>query len=157
MELRQCSCCGELKPLNDFYTAKGKDGTIYIRRICKQCVYRQQLVDINKSPKRSWCITTLSNHKQKQNIIIDISLDELHEFVEDKDYCYICGKELDWSRGKKGHIQPNSPTLDRLNNSNVISVDNIQILCSECNAMKQNKSIIDLVDWCKQVIKVYGE
>ena len=85
-------------------------------------------------------------------------MDELYDFVKDKDYCYICGKPLDWSYGSKGRgMKHNSPSLDRINNENYLDLSNIQILCCNCNTSKGNKTILELVSWAEQVIKVYKE
>lgn len=155
MTTRICDTCGENKPLEMFPIRIKSNGKKYHKHRCYDCVRNEQKKYNIKNPVRVWCISTLSQHKHN-GYIINISLDELYNYVKSAKYCYICGKELDWTIGKK-HSNHNSPTLDRLNNEKEINIRNIQILCRDCNISKSNKTILELVSWAEQVIKVYKE
>lgn len=37
MDKRQCSCCGEMKPVSEFYKDGVRNGKIRYRRDCKKC------------------------------------------------------------------------------------------------------------------------
>lgn len=117
-------------------------------------VYYKKLVSTPEGYKKDWSIKTLSSHKMR-GFIIKISANDLYEKVLKIDYCELCNKKLSWYR--TGKIQHNSPTLDRLNNENIINKYNIQILCHECNSTKRKKTIPELLEWCKKVIEVYGK
>lgn len=54
-----------------------------------------------------------------------------------------------------GKTQDDSPTLDRLNNEDFINLDNIQILCCQCNNFKRDRTIPELIEWCKKAIEVF--
>jgi hypothetical protein len=44
---------------------------------------------------------------------------------------------MDWSLGTKGKgANPNSPTLERVNNEKIVCKENILIVCHACNAFK---------------------
>jgi len=123
MEEKLCKGCNTIKNIDEFPFKINSRGKGYHSNYCRQCKKEKQSLYNSKNPIRTWCINTLSNHKTN-GYIINITLDELDEYVRHTNYCYICGKELDWSTGKK-HSKHNSPSLDRLNNDMFISKDNI--------------------------------
>ena len=65
--------------------------------------------------------------------------------------CFICGCQIDWELGNKGHMHNRSPTLDRLDNEDVIRYDNILILCYKCNATKRDRTLKQFLDYCRAV------
>jgi len=97
------------------------------------------------NPISSWITTTLSGHKYK-GYILHITHKELYDYVVNKKHCELCGKELMW--GNTPYNKHNSPSLDRKNNENVITINNIMLLCNKCNTMKQNLSYDELMNWC---------
>lgn len=44
-----------------------------------------------------------------------------------------------------------SPTLDRLDNEQIIRSDNILILCYQCNATKRDRTLKEFLDYCRAV------
>jgi len=44
-----------------------------------------------------------------------------------------------------------SPTLDRLDNENVIKRDNVLILCYQCNATKRDRTLREFLDYCRAI------
>lgn len=105
--------------------------------------------------KSNWASRTLSSHKSRGHTI-NISREELIEFLENKTKCELCGRELNWESNKK-KIRQDSPTLDRMNNENVIDIDNIMILCHRCNASKQDRTLKEFVDYCKEISKIHPD
>jgi hypothetical protein len=69
------------------------------------------------------------------------------------DLCFICGCQIDWQLGTKGHMNNRSPTLDRLDNEKVIRADNVLILCYQCNATKRDRTLKEFLDYCRAVTK----
>lgn len=45
-----------------------------------------------------------------------------------------------------------SPTLDRLDNEEVIRSDNVLILCYKCNATKRDRTLKEFLDYCRVVV-----
>lgn len=49
---RVCGCCGQLKPVEEFYRdGKYADGRVRYRRDCKDCYKKSRLVEMNKKAK----------------------------------------------------------------------------------------------------------
>jgi 5-methylcytosine-specific restriction endonuclease McrA len=53
----------------------------------------------------------------------------------DTHICGICGCTLNWKAGKKIPL-PEGPTLDRINNEEIMTLENVQIICHACNRAK---------------------
>lgn len=83
-------------------------------------------------------------HKRRKGYVIEMTADDIIKKCNETQNCPWCGVELDWY----GTInnQSRRPTLDRVNNENVIRPDNTQILCSKCNVTKQNRNMKELLD-----------
>jgi hypothetical protein len=176
--LKKCSKCRKDKDWSEFYKNRSApDGLAYW---CKDCTREYRQTDKSKKRtkeyyknnknyfseyttsyqntkdgyKHNWC-GTLHRHRYK-GIEIHISSKELFEFIQDKNTCAICGKTLNWSRnGKKGGAH-DSPTLDRINNENYIDLNNIQILCYQCNVGKQKMTNGEYINQCKMVLENNG-
>jgi hypothetical protein len=103
-----------------------------------------------KNPIKSWVTTTLSGHRYK-GYDVRITNSELYNYVNHIKYCELCGKELVWNN--KPYTKHNSPSLDRQNNENIITIDNIMILCNKCNTMKQDLPLDELINWCKVILQ----
>lgn len=107
-----------------------------------------------KNPRRFWASVTLSLHREKFTVLI--SLEELCRLAEQINTCYICDTELDWSSGNKGgKAQVNSPSLDRVGNEKIMTLDNVKISCYRCNNSKRESSLSDFIDYCKRIAEKY--
>lgn len=103
---------------------------------------------------RNWCSHTLWAHK-KRNFEVLITPSELYDIVSNIKSCAICGKPVEWwPTGKLTHA---SPTLDRKYNENIISHNNIQILCHQCNMGKGQMSNDEYINHCIRVMKFNSE
>jgi len=98
---------------------------------------------------RYWTNATLSNHK-RNGYIVNLAKDELEDIAKKITHCSICGIKLKWHQGEGK--KNNSPTLDRINNSNELNRNNIQIICDKCNATKQDRTMKEFVKYCKLVV-----
>lgn len=92
--------------------------------------------DRNPEYCAKWAYKTLHAHKQFK-YIINITVDELVKLVNSTNFCKYCGIQLNWCGGKRSL---NSPDLDRRYNENIISIDNIDIICASCNRSKKHES-----------------
>jgi 5-methylcytosine-specific restriction endonuclease McrA len=116
--------------------------------------YNAKYRDTEDGYKHTWC-STLHRHKYK-GISINITTAELFEYVKDINTCKMCGKILNWTKnGKKGATH-DSPTLDRIDNEDYIDLNNIQILCYQCNAGKQKMTNDEYINQCKMVLENNG-
>lgn len=162
--LRTCNRCKRELPISDFYTQSSG-----IRRTCKKCDneysrnyhkthpehdkhYEKEYA--RKNPRRRWATACLSGHRRR-GYVIEITSEELYQIASKTELCFICGYQIDWQLGNKGHMHNKSPTLDRLDNEKVIRSDNILILCYQCNATKRDRTLKEFVVYCGTVAKKF--
>lgn len=105
-------------------------------------------------PKGYWVTKTRSNHRV-DGYDVKVTRKELLDYIQNIDNCEICGRELDWSIGKK-FVHYNSPTLDRRDNGKIITVNDIMILCDVCSITKSNRTFEDFVRYCGMVYSKFG-
>jgi hypothetical protein len=157
---KKCTKCEKVKNLDEFYKNKNKkDGLTCWCKIChkKYQNSEQGKIIADKHRKnnsyRCWARDTLKDHRRKSNKI-KTTTDELEIKAKQSTHCNICGSKLNWKRGNGSTT--NSPTLDRINNENIISVDSIQILCRACNTKKSSQTMKELVNWCEMVVTKFN-
>lgn len=158
---RTCNRCNRKIPVSDFY-----DPPSGARYNCKKCEYDYSVAYRNshhgfqkeqdreysrRNPRRRWSTACLAGHRRKW-YEIEISFEELCEIASRTDFCFICGASLDWQLGNKGHMHNRSPTLDRLDNENVIRSDNVLILCYRCNATRRDRTLNEFLNYCNAVV-----
>lgn len=158
--MKVCSGCGIKKPLSDFNKhSANKDG--YYGR-CKDCCKQwvnnnkdkvnatQRRYDINH-PERTWCRSSLTSHL-RSGYIVNITVEQLEKLAQQTHLCKYCGVKLDYTRGSKdGRMQLSSPSLDRKNNDNEMNINNVQIICHECNRTKGKRTDEEFINYCKKV------
>jgi len=105
-----------------------------------------------KNSRRRWASACLAGHRRR-GYTTELTYDELCEVALKTEACFICGVMLDWQLGNKGHMNNRSPTLDRLDNEEVIRRDNILILCYKCNATKRDRTLREFLDYCGAVVE----
>lgn len=90
----------------------------------------------------------------------DITKDYLEGLFRTVTHCQCCGKELclqyEERATRKYRSNPNSPSVDRVNNHKGYTKSNIAIICWECNYRKTDLSIEDL-EMMIAYIKKYGD
>lgn len=70
------------------------------------------------------------------------------------DRCPILGIPLKENSGKSG-CYPNSPSLDRIDNTKGYTPDNVQVISTRANQMKGSSSVDDLRHFADWVYKTY--
>jgi hypothetical protein len=71
---------------------------------------------------------------------VEVTADELYNKFKDVTTCYICGCELNRNYGN-GTAFDNTRSFDRIDNSDIITLDNMGVSCYACNVMKQHRSL----------------
>lgn len=146
-----CESCGDEIESDGFYFYRGK-----FEKKCKKC-RRQRMKDIYTSkPYYNWARTTKRYHELKGYKVF-MSVEELETAARLHSHCMICGKELQYGRKEDGKVQRNSPTLDRINCEDYIYSNNCMILCPRCNASKQDMTMSEFVEYCRNVVKKFGK
>lgn len=117
-------------------------------QVNKERINKRKIKYRKKYPYGHWVRNTLYKHKIR-GFIINITIEELLQIAEKTKYCSMCGIELDWKYGNKdGKVQSDSPTLDRINNQEILNRNNIWIICYKCNILKRNRTIKEFVNYC---------
>lgn len=97
------------------------------------------------NPKHLILERSIQAHKVR-GCIIEFTKENLYQKAKDIENCEYCERPLDWSL-TKGHATGNSPSIDRIDNTNpVMTLDNIIICCSRCNAMKFNRPLQEFIN-----------
>lgn len=103
-----------------------------------------------RNPYRTWATGVISNHRVR-GLIVKITIAELIKLAKNIDECSICGCRLDYGyKGKSGWSR-NSPSLDRVTNSKIMSINTVQIICTQCNMAKNSMTMDEFIDYCRLV------
>lgn len=161
---KKCSCCKKNQPISSFNsditrpdkhayrckTCSNKDNERYRKEHVEEIkIYKKEYIKLN--PKKKWVTTTISHHRHK-GYIVNITQEELENRIEGHQRCEICGCELRFEYGNKhGHVHCDSPSLDRKNNEQELNMNNIMILCNQCNRTKGERRLDEFIEYCKMV------
>jgi len=88
-----------------------------------------------KNPERRKAFISLWDHRQKGFPVL-ISSKEAAELLKRAKYCPVCGIEMKYGNGT---ACGESPSIDRRNNSPILDIKTINIICHRCNSRKGNK------------------
>jgi len=102
-----------------------------------------------------WARNSIHKHRQA-GYNVEFSADQLISMAATTKHCSICGQELDWSGGK-GRAGWNSPSIDRIDNNDILRLDNVQIICRHCNTTKLDRTMAEFVKYCKMVVDKFSE
>lgn len=101
---------------------------------------------------REWAQRTTYSHR-KNNYKVKISIDALEKLASISPNCAICGCEMSWDVPDFAGPHPNTPTLDRVDNESELREDNVAIVCHKCNITKQDRTMLEFIDYCQIVLK----
>ena len=126
---KHCSCCNELKAIDDFYKSKR-----WHRNVCKPCY------DARRTPAQR----ILKDAKYRAKIKnLDFNL-ELSDIVIPQ-FCPVFGTPL------IAKNRDDCPSIDRIDNSKGYTKDNIIIISMKANKFKNAATIEEL----KQIVRFY--
>lgn len=97
---------------------------------------------------RIWAYAVLYRHKKEYEI--SISLDDLEQLAKNSPTCYYCGTTLIYYGNKT--ICRTSPTLDRIDNSNILTSKNVRIICHRCNSGKSSDTEEEYITRCRHIV-----
>jgi len=106
-----------------------------------------------KYPVKTWCQKTISSHKRSGYKVL-FNWKDLFLIAKQTKYCPFCGVKLKWKYGIEQ--KDNSPSLDRIDNENILRLNNTQIICYKCNRTKSDRTIVELAKWCKRFLYYYN-
>lgn len=163
-ETKVCTKCGEEKLLKQFGLHKSySDGR---RTWCRDCclqdhkryfqenkerISRRTAAYQREHPREYWSYSTYNGHRSRGcEILFDRHY--LIDLAYKTDNCPICGCELNWGFiGKNGSPMRNSPTLDRINQTKVLTKETVQIVCARCNMSKNARNMPEFIEYCKSI------
>jgi len=138
---KQCSKCGLLKPLSEFFKRKdSKDG---LNGQCKICHNEKtsRWEKANPVMTQTMYMTCAARARaKKKGLPFDIDAAHLRSIATD--ICPVLGMKLEWStlRGHGSKLFPNSPSLDRIDPSKGYVKGNVWIISHKANTIKSNAS-----------------
>lgn len=143
--MKACTRCRKELPLTSFTKhSKNKDG---LQGTCREC---------NNKVSQSWnannkdvlILKRLKERATKKGLNFDLTVEDIK--VPEK--CPVFGFDL--QRNPKVP-QFNSPSVDRIDPNKGYTKDNIQILSRLANAMKQNATPEELLQFAEWIFKTY--
>lgn len=144
-----------IKKVARVYNQEQKEKKRKYRQVHKDRLRAKQYAWIRDNPKRIWAHRTIASHRRK-GYIVSITPLELLEYAKGIKQCPYCGKTLNWTPFK-GNADPLSPSVDRRDNQNHLTLENINIICVSCNRTKNDRSHVEFVEYCKRIVELYGE
>lgn len=129
--IRRCVRCGEIKPLDDFYSLRRNAG---YATVCKAC---------NSAGRHASIRTKLAHTEAARHIPIE-RLIAMYE--RQKGRCFYSGVQMEWGcRSELGC------TVDRIDSAAGYSEANVVLCCYRMNMMKHVQSADAFIDWCSKV------
>ena len=103
------------------------------------------------NPLKYWAIRNITNHRRR-GFTVNFKSKDLVEIIKDVKECYLCGIELDYNKkGKSGWVR-NSPSVDNIHCKDIIEIDDVQIICAQCNSAKHKMNNEDFIEYCKTIV-----
>ena len=143
--MKVCSKCKEELPLSSFTKhSKNKDG---LQGSCREC-NKKSSKEWNANNKDSLILKRLKERSIQKGLDFDLTAADINVPLK----CPVFGFDL-----QRNHKVPlfNSPSVDRIDPTKGYTKDNIQIISQLANAMKQNASPEQLLQFAKWVLTTY--
>jgi len=102
-----------------------------------------------KNPIYYWIHQSRDKHK-RNGFDVRFTTKELFEKIKGVTHCPYCGIELDF-RPTRDKELCHRPTLDRINNENIMTLDNVQVLCYNCNTSKGSMPHDEFMNFIKRI------
>ena len=144
---RRCCRCKIEKDFSSYF-ARNSDKKFGITYCCKKCISETSLKKKMKDPQMDWSKRTHCSHKGRFNSI-NFTVEELYFIAKNSKNCSFCGNDFCWTNTKP---LPNSPSLDRLDNNEDLTLDNISIICRKCNTTKLDRSLEEFRDYIIKIL-----
>jgi 5-methylcytosine-specific restriction endonuclease McrA len=112
--------------------------------------YVKKYNDKPENRLRHMVTVSLNRHKQLGMEVI-VTAAEALALLKSTTHCRYCGKEL--IKGAKGRSRFHA-SLDRIDNGTVLTLDNIQFVCWECNTTKAARSHTEFIAYMKRALEL---
>lgn len=104
-------------------------------------------------PRENWANRSYDNHRRKKNkdgkpkYNMVITRKELKEKAVNADRCPYTGKTLNYSGG---NVSPNSASLDRISNEDILTNENTEIISNYADRAKGNMTREEFIEFYKK-------
>ena len=143
-QTQRCIKCGKVKPLDEFY--RNPQAPSGKRHECKSCFSIYCAGRHRANPAYSmWC--SAKQRAKKHGLPFDLTPQDILVPT----HCPILGIPLIISKNGKGKPSGNSPTLDRIDPTLGYVRDNVWVVSSKANRMKQDMSPEGLLEFATKV------
>ena len=105
------------------------------------------------NPKRVWAEHSVNAKRRDPRFTVTLTIEQLEVKATHTTHCPICGCELQYGQKQKRAPIPCSPSLDRLDNEDLVANENTWIICYKCNQTKSNRTYEEFIEYCKIVIE----
>jgi hypothetical protein len=143
--MKTCSKCKEELPLSSFTKhSKNKDG---LQGSCRECNKRSSK-EWNANNKDSLILKRLKERSLQKGLDFDLTVTDINVPLK----CPVFGFNL-----QRNHKVPlfNSPSVDRIDPTKGYTKDNVQIISQLANAMKQNATPKQLLQFARWILNTY--
>jgi hypothetical protein len=143
--MKICSKCKEELPLSSFTKhSKNKDG---LQGSCREC-NKKSSKEWNANNKDSLILKRLKERSIQKGLDFDLTVTDINVPLK----CPVFGFDL-----QRNHKVPlfNSPSVDRIDPTKGYTKDNIQIISQLANAMKQNATPEQLLQFARWILNTY--
>ncbi len=153
---KRCTACKNVLPIEKFHKdTRTNDGRITRCNTCMSKVTRiYNMKKKAKDPILYWAKNNIRSHKHS-GYTVNLSIELLVGLANQTKHCSICDIELDYNSKYGERLKYNTPSLDRINNEPELNMNNVWIVCYECNASKRGRTMVELALWCEKFIEVW--
>ena len=112
--------------------------------VCNVCRRAVTKMFKERHPIRHWAADAIASHRKKKHAVL-FNAKQLENFVNlVGDKCQLCGLGFapDFWRRR---------SLDRKNNESILTLENVQIICTGCNSMKRSRRNDDFIAHCRRI------
>jgi hypothetical protein len=134
MSPKRCPNCKLIKDVSQFYNCRNNNDAL--QSWCKDCVkkYNRTPIGIYRKLKQ--------NAQQRRNEILNITREDfIVWWYSQQQQCHYCHRTLKEVKNDNKEMHPYAKTrlsIDRKDNSQGYTIDNIVLACYRCNMIKSN-------------------
>ena len=145
-DIKYCNKCGSLLIIGDNWTlAKQRKSTYQ----CLDCDKINRNTMTFEDRLRLKISRSLHDHRKKGIEVIGSITEYTHTYTGE---CAYCGEEFDIFSSNRHR----TGSIDRKSNSNIMTPDDVQWLCNQCNRTKADRSHEEFIEYVKTLYKKYG-
>lgn len=143
-----CACCKEDLPLENFGPRKGRGDNL--QYYCKPCMKQKRKEYYRNNTSKETVLYTLAKARAKAK---GVPFSITKEDIKIPTHCPILGIELKLDNTA---VQPDSPSLDKINPALGYVPGNVWVISHRANAMKQDADTETLLAFARAIIEIFG-